>query len=67
MRCVTTGDKHRQMFEARDDLLNTDRRDVEFGYIGRQIGVAFIGAYDEGSGLGNRKVAARHAGIGGQD
>ena len=55
------------MLETRDDLLDADRGDVQIWYIGREIGVAFVGADDKGAGLGDREIAARHTGIGGED
>ncbi len=40
---------------------------MQFRHIGREIGIALVGADDNAAGLGDRKIAARHAGIGGQD
>ena len=55
------------MLEARNDLLDADRGDVQLRHIGRQIGVALVGADDEGPGLGDREIGPRHAGVGSED
>ena len=55
------------MFETWDDLLDADRGYVEAWHVGRQIGIALIGANDDAAGLGNGKVATGHTGIGGED
>jgi len=52
------------MIEARDDLLDADRSDVQFRHIGRQVCIAFVSADHECPGLGDREIAAGHAGVG---
>src|SRR5262245_15747992 len=53
------------MLEPRNGLLDADRGYVQLRHVGRQIGIALIGADDDAAGLGNSKVAAGHTGIGG--
>jgi len=36
-------------------------------HIGREIGIAFVGADDNAAGLGDREIAAGHPGVGGED
>ncbi len=60
-------DEHRQVLQARDDLFDADRGDVQLWHIGRKIGIALVGADDEGPGLGDREIAPGHAGIGLED
>ena len=40
---------------------------MQLWHIGRQIGIALVGADDEGSGLGDRKIAAGHPRVGFED
>jgi len=60
-------DEHRQMLEAGDGLLDADRGDMQLRHVGRQVGVTLVGADHEGAGLGDREIAAGHAGIGGEN
>ena len=55
------------MLEPRDDLLDADRGDMQLGHVGREVGVALVGADDEAAGLRDREIGAGHAGVGGQD
>ena len=48
-------------------FLDADRGDMQLWHIGRQIGVALVGADDEGSGLGDHEIASRHPGVGRKD
>ena len=55
------------MLKPRNDLLDADRGDVQFRHVGREIGVAFIGADDHAAGLGDGEVAAGHPDVGRED
>jgi hypothetical protein len=45
-------------------LFDADRRDVELGQVDAQVGVALVGAHDNGARLRDRKIGARHARVG---
>src|SRR5882757_1409741 len=53
--------KYAHIFHSRDQLLDTDACNMERRYGGPDIGIAFVGANHEGSSLGDRKIATRHA------
>ena len=59
--------KHRQVLQAGNDLLDADRGDVQLRHVGRQICVALVGADDECPGLGDHEIAPRHARVGVKD
>jgi hypothetical protein len=55
------------VLEARNDLLDADRGDMQLGHVGRKIGIALVGADHDAARLRDREIASRHAGVGGKD
>ena len=56
-----------QTIVVRDNLLQSDRGDVQFGTRGRHVRVTLVGADNDVARLGNAEVGTCHSGIGRQE
>jgi hypothetical protein len=53
-------DEHAQVLDAREELLDADRGDDQRRQVHGEVGVALVGADDDGAGLGDGEVGADH-------